>query len=284
MSLARAHRESFLAAQSETAVAPVETGGQPASPPVEGGRASLARDHMARTLAAATAIAAAAIPAVAVELVTGTPEERGAAQINLRLQTDLRRLRDIASIERKIDAKREMLPEYAAWVDGLLAAGVGIEEDVLPTIMIWRIDTGDFAGAMPLIEHMLAHKLSLPARYDRSAPALIVEEIAETALKAQHAGTPFDLAILDRVDQLTAKADMHDQIRAKFKKAIGVEQMRPIDDETLQPLPRAAAAATALETLRRAVVLNPRVGVKDRITRLEKLLAPPKQPPVNTGT
>ncbi|HEX8301073.1 phage terminase small subunit [Sphingomonas sp.] len=283
MSLARAHREAFLAAQSETAVAPVETGGQPEQAPIEGGRASLARDHIARTLAAAVAISAAATPALSPEAIPGTPEERGAAQINLRLQTDLRRLRDIASIERKIDAKREMLPEYAAWVEGLLAAGVGVEEDVLPTIMIWRIDTGDFAAAMPLVEHMLAHKLSLPARYDRSAPALIVEEIAEAALKLQQAGAAFDLPTLNRIDELTATADMHDQIRAKLKKAIGVEQMRPVDNEELEPLPRAAAAALALETLRRAVALNPRVGAKDRITRLEKLLAPPKKQPARTG-
>lgn len=281
MSPARQHRERVAAAAAAASATPAivsgSEGGQDAIPaaarPFTMTPARAAQDRaLARVAAAETA------PAPAAETHSGTPQERATAQINLRLQHDLRRLRDIQSIEKKIEAKREMLPHYAAWVDGLVAAGTGLEEDVLPTVMIWRIDTGDFAGAMVLVEHVLAHNVPLPARYERSAPALIVEEIATAALKAQQAGESFPVQTLARVDALTAQADMHDEIRAKLKKAIGVEQMRTAEDEAAEPLARAAAAALALETLRRAQQLNERVGVKDRIKRLEKMLAPPKEP------
>jgi len=276
MSLARKHRDAFLA-KSETAVAPLVASGQPGSTPPSAGAAArpgLARAARDRALGKASA---SAVRAAAIEGDRGTPEQRAAAQMQLRLQHDLRRLKDIQSIEKKIEAKRAMLPEYAAWVDGLVAAGAPTADEVLPTVMIWRIDTGDFEGALRLAEHVLAHGIPLPARYERTAPALIVEEIATAALKAQGAGESFPCAVLERVAELTADADMHDEIRAKLAKATGVELMRKYEAEA-DPELRAVAGATALNGLRRAQQLNERIGVKDRIKRLEKMLAPPKEP------
>jgi hypothetical protein len=278
MSPARLHRErlALLAAASvTTSIASGSEGGQAETPTdlPDAGNMTPARAHHERN----AAMISASAPAPA-EQFAGTPEQRAAAQIQLRMQTDLRRLKDIQSIEKKIEAKREMLPEYAAWVDGLVAMDAPTTDEVLPTVMIWRIDTGDFPGALVLAEHVLKHNVPLPARYERTAPALIVEEIATAALKAQGAGGAFPLEILARVEELTAEADMHDEIRAKLAKAIGVEQMRAAEDDAAEPLARAVIAGKALELLRRAQQLNERVGVKDRIKRLEKLLAPPREP------
>lgn len=275
MSLARMHRDKFRDAQSEVAVAPAEASGHPA--PVN---RSLARDRRDRILATAAATAQASEVVAAPD--PGTAAERATAQVNLRLQHDLRRLRDIQSIEKKIEAKHEMLPHYAAWVQGLLDADTGLEEDVLPTVMIWRIDTGDFDGALALVEHVLAHNLPLPARYERSAPALIVEEIATAASKVQQAGESFPFDILARIDTLTADADMHDQIRAKLKKAIGVEQMRGALNDAGDALTNLELAKSALETLGRARTLDQRVGVTDRIKKLAKLITA-LEPPAQTG-
>jgi len=266
ISPARAHRERVLAAKiAEVWAAPLLPG------------SGLDADQLAGS--ANNGGVSARLPE---PINRGTDAERATAQINLRLQTDLRRLRDIQSIELKIAAKREMLPNYADFVDGLVAAGVAVEEDVLPTVMIWRIDTGDIAGAMPLVEHVLEHNVPLPARYERSAPALIVEEIATAALKVQLANEVFDFDILARVDMLTADIDMHDQIRAKLKKAIGVEQMRGALDATGDALVNAPLARLALETFARARTLDQRVGVADRIKKLTKLL-PTNEIPAQAG-
>ncbi|MDH4743165.1 phage terminase small subunit [Sphingomonas sp. CBMAI 2297] len=275
MSLARKHRDSFSALITQAA-APSEASGlatDTTAPASASAAPSLARAHRDRALAEASAVEQVAVASVAE---TGTEAERAAAQMNLRLQADLRRLRDIKSIEKKIETKRELLPHYAAWVDGLVAAGVAAEEDVLPTIMIWRIDTEDFAGAMVLAEHVLEHALPLPARYERSAPDLIVEEIASGALKIQQANTAFEFEILAHLDMLTADLDMHDEIRAKLKKAIGVEQMRGALNADGDAIVNTPLARLALETLGRARSLNQRVGVSDRIKKLTKLLPPPE--------
>lgn len=242
---------------------------------------SLARKHRDRILASQMASA----PALGSGLSSpvsdaGTPAERAAASIAMRLQHDLRRLKEIQSIARRIDVKREMLPAYTDWVAGLLdggrTAGAGIAEDVLPTVMVWLIDTGDYARALLLAEHVIAYDVPLPSRYERSAAALIVEEIADAAIRAQTAKAPFPVDVLEHVAELTADADMHDQVRAKLHKAIGTELARAADGIDPAKPEFAAIAQRALDPLRRAVALHDRVGVAGQIKRLERALAPPK--------
>lgn len=241
---------------------------------------SLARQHRDRTLAAKTAASSDMEGGLAATLdANASPADRAHATMAMRLTHDLRRLKEIQSIQLKIAAKREMLPEYRSWIMGLLEAaeetGQGVQDEVLPTIMVWLIDTGLFEDAMPLIEYVLRYEVALPARYARSAPALIVEEIAMAALKSQLANEAFDFEILERIEELTEACDMHDEIRAKLQKAIGFELAERAEalDKADPTLP--AAAARALIPLRRAQQLHDRAGAKDKIKRLEKLLPPP---------
>lgn len=228
-----------------------------------------------------TAIAATAGRSDAeVQLAVGV--DPAVAQIMLRLTHDLRRLKEIQSIELKIAAKRDMLPDYREWCDLRLAAGAAVEEgelvasgadDVLPTMMIWSIDTGDWSRALELAEHVLRFNVPLPARYQRTAPSLIAEEFATVALKAQGRGDVFPLDVLEQVDALTSHADMHDEIRAKLMKAIGFELARVADEQESGSPEQAAAISAALKPLLRAQDLHVRVGAKDRIKRLQRALA-----------
>lgn len=247
---------------------------------------SLARRHRERILAEQSALAsmgdvnAATGSPVAAPIPVDRAVATAAAQIGARLRHDLQRLKEIRSIALKIAAKREMLPEYTSWIEGLLAgalqAGAGVSGDVLPTVMVWNIDVGDYAAAMPLIEHVLAHKVPMPQRYARDAATLVVEEIAEAAIKAQAADKPFDLAILEQIEALTAHDDMHDEVRAKLLKAIGFEL-----DRTAQTASGAGADATplfvrSLTAMKAAQALHDRVGVKTIIKAVEKRLAAAK--------
>ncbi|MCB4346246.1 hypothetical protein LA345_20305 [Burkholderia vietnamiensis] len=83
--------------------------------------------------------------------------------------------------------------------------------------------------------------------------------VASFHLSRRHHDATVDAASLELVDELTAEADMHDQVRAKLCKALGyaVQEADP---------PR------ALDYLRRALSLNDRVGVKKDIDRLSKLI------------
>ncbi|HDR9359279.1 TPA: terminase [Burkholderia vietnamiensis] len=179
-----------------------------------------------------------------------------------KLAIDKRRLKDIKSIARKIEVKRaELLPEYVEYVAGALTGGRGAQDDVLTTIMIWRVDVGDFAGALDIARYAIAHRMTLPDQYDRTLATAIAEEFAEASLasfKKDAAVIGVDGAQLAEVAQLTASHDMHDQVRAKLHKAIGYTFERDGD------LP------AALEHLRRALDLDDRAGVKQDIARIEK--------------
>src|SRR5687768_5578830 len=97
---------------------------------------SPARRHFQR----ATAAASAAVAKV------DAPQTSDAYQLmKAALIEDRRRLHDIQSIERKIDAKRGMLPIYRPYIEGVLQAGTGAQDDVLMTLMVWYLDVGDIA-------------------------------------------------------------------------------------------------------------------------------------------
>ncbi|WP_041797774.1 phage terminase small subunit [Pararhodospirillum photometricum] len=203
---------------------------------------SLARAHYTRVLAEQGG--APAPPPEAVSL---------RAKIEQALALHARALKDIQSLERKVAFKREVLPDYTAYVDGCLAADAGGPDPVLMTTMVWRLDVGDYEGAMVIARYALRHDLALPERFARSFPTWLVEELAEAALdnKLTVPGA------LSEAMELTARADMPDEVRAKGHKAMGLGL-------------RDTAPAEALAHLKRALALHKGVGVKAEVARLER--------------
>lgn len=175
---------------------------------------------------------------------------------------DIRRLSDIQSIERKIEAKRELLPNYESYVQGVLEGGKGQQDDVLMTLMVWYLDVGDLKTGLDIAEYAVNHELETPDRYDRKTANLVAEEVADFALKLQNGDESIGQVLeqLHRTVKYFADADMHDQVKAKLFKALGYLERDAGDKET------------ALLSLKRALELNDRIGVKKDIQALEKEL------------
>lgn len=214
---------------------------------------SPAQTHLMRVEAArATAKAA---PGAVVDASTS----RAHSLMRAKLDTDRRRLKQVQSVERKIAIKREIIGDYDAYVAGVLASGQGVQDDVIGYVLTWRIDVGDYVGALDVARYVLDHHLSLPDRFERTPATLIAEEPAVQALKAYDAGKPFDVGVLQDILALTASRDMPDQVRAKLLFAMGRHLM-------------AEAPQTALDHLRRAVELHDKVGAKKDMEQLERRL------------
>lgn len=177
-----------------------------------------------------------------------------------KLAEDRRKLKVIQSVEGKAKLKAELLPEYAPYVDGVLAADGNHQDDVLVTVMVWRLDTGQWKAALDIAEHALRHGLVMPDQYQRNLVTVVTEELADQALallqKNEH--PPVDLDSLLRAEALVQESDMPDQVRAKLKKAIGYAHRE------------AEQLTEALENLNRALELDKSVGVKKDIERLER--------------
>lgn len=173
-----------------------------------------------------------------------------------KLAEDRRRLKGVQSIARKAEVKREILPEYQPWIEGVLKGDSGQQDDVFMTALIWTIDIGDIEAALPLAAYAIEHKLVLPDQYERTTACLIAEETAEIALK----GVPVEPVLLKAVAGITEAEDMPDQVRAKLHKAIGYAQRE------------AGELVAARDNLARALALHDKSGVKKDIERLDVLI------------
>lgn len=189
----------------------------------------------------------------------------------MQLAEHRRTLKGIQSIERKIDAKRTMLAVYKPWIDGLLAADRGGQDDVLVTIMLWTLDTGDLEGALPMASYVLRHGLSTPDRYERTAATMIAEEVADTAIKQQEAAAGPSTSLLGQYMALLHGSDIFDQVRAKLHKAVGRACLA--DGRKQQ----------AAEHYRRAIELHDKVGIKKELEVLERELKKEQQPDAQGG-
>ena len=131
------------------------------------------------------------------------------------------------------------------------------------TIMLWCFDVGDLERGLAIAAYALKHGLDTPDRFERDTTSLVTEQVAEEALKLlELEGTDAaDLVTqLERTNELTGAADMHDPIRAKLHKALGYAHRA------------AGAPSEALAHLQRALELNDRAGVKKDIEKLEREL------------
>lgn len=212
---------------------------------------SPARKHFERTSAASSQAAE-----------SDTPRDANGYELMLhKLATDKRRLKEVQSLERKAEVKREILPEYEPWIEGVLTGKQGVQDDVLMTVMVWRIDAGDYLGALEIARYAIEHKLAMPDQYKRTTACLIAEEMADAAIKAHDSGIEINVEPLQIADEITAGEDMPDEVRAKLYKAIGYGLS---GDKTM--------LGKAVDIFKRALGLHDKVGVKKDIERLEREL------------
>ncbi|WP_338724684.1 phage terminase small subunit [Pseudomonas tolaasii] len=214
----------------------------------------------------------AAVAAAAVEGPAMTMEGANVYELHLaKLQQDYLRLKQVQSTEGKAELKRQLLPEYIPYVDGVLTEGKGAQDQVLTILMVWRMDAGDFTGALDIADYVITHSLLMPDRFERTTGTIIAEEIAEAALKAQKAGGDFDLGLLLRTAQITGKEDMPDQARAKLHLAIGKALSAQVADDA--PTSNAMEPLELAKThLARAIELHTNCGGKKDLERVERLL------------
>jgi tetratricopeptide (TPR) repeat protein len=227
---------------------------------------SPAQRHFERVSAAAASAAAAP---------GGTLSGSAYELMLIKLADDRRRLKSIQSVQRKIEVKRQLLPEYQNWIDGALTGGKGAQDDVLTTVLVWHIDVGDYDRALQIADYAVAHNMTLPDQYSRDIPTMLIDEFSGAYLNGTLAQDPENaIMVLSRVGVLTEKSDTPDQARAKLHKALGYALLACVDladQEGIAPS-LLGYAEKANSNLHRALELFESVGVKKDIERLERRL------------
>lgn len=191
------------------------------------------------------------------------PADQNKAMNNYELMLKLlhehkRRLKTVQSSERKAEVKAQFIPEYRDYLAGVIHAGTGQQNDVLTTVMLWCIDAGEYSEGLDLAEYVLTHEIDMPDQYERTAPTLVTEEVANQALKFIDSETPVAIEHLERVSNMVAELDIYDQVRAKLMKAMGITYGKGGDN------------GRAIAHLKKALELDEKSGVKKLIQEFEK--------------
>ena len=171
-------------------------------------------------------------------------------QMLVKLAADRTKLKQIHSVEKKAEHKRAMLPSYAPWVAGVLAEGRGAQDDILMTVMQWKLDADDIPGALEIAPYALKYRLKVPNN-KRPVAYLLAEEVALSAERSRKAGNPAKMDDLRAAIAMTAAEDMPDMVKAKLFKVTGLM------------LSDCGDYAQALEHLARAMQLDGHAGVKE---------------------
>lgn len=219
-------------------------------------RLTLAQRHQLKVRAAADAAAQA----------DDHGDMQGATSYELQLaqlKQDQLHLSNYQSLETRAELKLAKLESYQAYIDGVLEADTGVQDEVLTTLMVWHFDCQSFIGGLRIAEYALKHSLVMPDRFARTTATLVAEEVANAALTALKAGEPFELQVLAEASRLTADRDMPDEVRAKLMFANGLA-LQPAEDSPLANLEQASIMLTE------AIRLHDRVGAKKGLERIER--------------
>lgn len=265
------------AAKAATARKPVRHFKEPPAAQIRFGRTSPAAQAKAfLTTSTGIAVLAAAQQSGDIDLSSAD------TQLVLQFEADRKHLKDIKATDRKIEAKRQMLPFYKGWIDGFMAAAThekGPFDQIFTQLMAWTIDTGDYLSALPMLEHVMDLGLDMPAHFNRDPITFAIDQICEAALTAFDLGGDyakgFDAGILPALQDLVKQheVDLHDEVEAKLFKTLGRAIMH--DAERLDEgdvAARRASQQAALDAYRTAFTKHDRVGVKKDIEKLEREL------------
>lgn len=197
----------------------------------------------------------------------------------LQLNSDKNRLKNIQSTQNKVELKRQLLPNYKPYIQGVLEVKPGVQDAVITEILVWAIDIGDYSFALDLAKYVLEHGLKLPDRFERSEACFITEDIAEAFLKVLKTDVVIsenDFYQLYRLEDLindeslaSSKRDMPDEVKAKLYLALGKANMRFIQGESELDF---AYASHAQKFLEKAVELDDKCGGRTDLSKMTKFV------------
>lgn len=178
--------------------------------------------------------------------------------IELRLQSYLDQLSNIRAIDKKVEFKKQWLPEFQGYIDACLAQSPAEQNHALMHLLVWAIDVEDLALAARIGQHAILNGMVMPERYKRTVAEVLAENIGEACIKN------VDLAIehadlLESITEMIRGEDLVNEAHAKIYKALGLglEESKPTE---------------ALAAFKNALRLNVNSGVKKNIEKLERLL------------
>lgn len=185
-----------------------------------------------------------------------SPQPDDTSPLELKFFNDWEQIVSIQSSSTRNERKAEFLPSYQGYIDGVLASGVGIQNDMLLKLMVWSLDTHAFDTATDIAEFALLSDMAMPEPFSRDVATFFAEQLATEIIKND---ATIDSDLLQKAVNITSDHDMPDEVRAKLYRALG----EVVADDDVQQ---------AISAYEMALKLDSNVGVKTDLARLKKSL------------
>lgn len=190
--------------------------------------------------------------------------------MSVRLMDDSRQISTIRSRSARNARKQTLIPHYLDHLTSVISRGrlamesgdhfaVGKPDWVLSTLCIWCFDAEDYRHGLPLFEYVVEMKIPSPDRFKSSMIEIIVRTLSEAVIRRnKHSKTMASepVSIVHTILELTDDADMADEVRANLYRAYAL-------------LNQDHSPELALNYYRKAIAVNPSLGIKRVIKRLE---------------
>jgi len=139
-----------------------------------------------------------------------------------QFSVDRNRLATIRSRVNRIEAKRGLLKNYQAWLDGFMQSPGNnpAQRDVFVWLLLWTVDVGHWQAAYKLAVFAMEQGINSPASFSRTLAETVTEQICDGLNKSGEQAA--NRALLDDLYELVRGQDMADQISAKLHKACGL--------------------------------------------------------------
>jgi hypothetical protein len=180
--------------------------------------------------------------------------------LSASLTEDLAALKNMASVERKSEHKRDtLLPKYAPYVERLKESDTG--HDLLGYYLVWLFDAGSIDEATQFAGWCLEHGVALPARFQSDIRFFIASQVTEWAEKEEAAGREaqpyFDLIWKQALAEMETW-NLPDDLNARYFRLKGLVAERlgdlvSAEKHLLTALDLGAKVKTALERVQKKI-------------------------------
>ena len=147
--------------------------------------------------------------------------------------------------------KAQVLPEIEPYLHGVLEADTGAVDPVVQYAAVWSLDAGEWQLAIDLGQYAIRHGIPMPDEFQRNAPTLLLDLLADAALTGAMARDEINLHLPVAI-AITEGQNMPAQTRAKATRpsptaspAKPPSPARPAAGKASQPTPSGSPSSTS---------------------------------------
>lgn len=198
------------------------------------------------------------------------------ADLEAKLRADIADLKSITSMQHRHFAKKDKVPKYWHYVSGIVSQDVAINDPITRLMLVWSADAMMIDEFLEIAHYMVKHNIPMPEGFNTPLTTSITD-LAKTML-AHEGNDQFKAVTATKAEEIyqlvnsieAPEMKPNDQSYAKFLKELG---------RKVEALQSKSGLTRAKGYYEEALNLDPNIGVKQDLKRIEKQLEEAEKAP-----